>query len=269
MDNNSVWEKRSDKCVCGWHEATILFRAGQFFVVECTRCKLVRVVGTQGAKRKQFYSKEDIKVYIEKEQMFRQLFNNVIMFIKNYKEGGRLLDIGAGVGLFVDEARQNGFDADGIEPSRSAVAAARKYFGVTLKQGIFIRSKIRNKYDVVVINHVLEHLKNPVKLVTDIKSVIRLSGLLVVGVPNFASIMSILKRQRWQSLVPDQHKWLFTIRTLDNLVIPVGFKRIGYKSENHDRSMHAWWKKPIYRFLDQLALMSNQGEAILVAYKKV
>lgn len=243
-------------CFCGKSNATKVFNSGDYRIVRCS-CGQVRTVG---GKRKTLYQSDDLSVYIEKESMFRQLFGQVVAFIKQFVTSGRLVDIGAGVGLLVDEANKAGFDAIGFEPSRPAVTAAKKRFGVTLKNSQFQKTKA----DIIVINHVLEHLENPKKLLAEISC-----RYLFIGVPNFGSIMSMLKRERWQNLIPDQHRWHFTRKTLDALVVPFGFRRVGERYENHDRGMHPWWKRPIYTVLDTIALSTGRGEAMLVAYEKI
>lgn len=247
------------RCLCASTKTKKLFRSGDYTITQCVACGQVRTLTPKGVVRKQEYSKEDIAVYIEKEMMFRELFRNVVLFIKKFQPRGVFVDIGAGAGLLVDEARKAGFDATGFEPSKAAKAAAKKYFGVKL------RSTYRKQYaDVIVINHVLEHLENPKKLLLDLSC-----RFLFIGVPNFGGIMAQFKKGGWQSLIPDQHRWHFTLETLDALVVPFGFTRVGITYENHDRPMHPLWKRPIYAALDTIALATGKAEAMLVAYKKI
>ncbi|MBI3577699.1 class I SAM-dependent methyltransferase [Candidatus Gottesmanbacteria bacterium] len=247
------------KCLCTETKTKTLFQSGDYTIVECLACGQVRTESPAKVKRKNFYAAADIAVYIEKEEMFRVLFRRVISFIKRFISSGRFIDIGAGVGLLVDEAKKAGFDAIGFEPSKAAVVAAKKYFGIKLG------SKMTNKkVDVVVMNHVLEHLENPKKLLSSVSC-----KFLFIGVPNFGSFLAQLKGGRWQSLIPDQHRWHFTLSTLDALVVPLGFVQVGATYENHDRSMHPLWKRPFYVILDTIALATGKGEAMLVAYKKI
>ncbi len=257
------------RCYCGAKDHKLFFLANGYQIAQCLACGQVRTITPSKIERKQVYNKKDISVYIEKEAMFRKLFKRVVDFIKQYKLDGRLVDIGAGVGLLVDEARRAGFDARGIEPSPSAVLAAKKFFGVQLLCTKFTEKSTKKPIDIVVLNHVLEHLPNPHVVIRTIANVLEKDGLLVIGVPNFGSIISILKKGRWQSLIPDQHRWHFTQKTLDQLVLPFGFKKLGRTGENHDRSMHPWWKQPIYWILDTIAIATNRAEAMLIVYQKI
>lgn len=257
------------RCYCGEKSYKLLFCAHEFEIVRCDSCTQVRTLTPKRIQRKQVYNKEDISVYIEKEEMFRKLFRQIINFVRKYRTHGRFIEIGAGVGLLVNEAQRAGFDASGIEPSHAAVLAAKKYFDVRLACAKFSKTSLKKSADIIVLNHVLEHLPHPDSVIHDIDNKITRNGLLVIGVPNFSSIMSQLKRGRWQSLIPDQHRWHFTLETLDRLVLPFGFVRKGFYMENHDRSMHYFWKRPMYWLLDHLAFCINQGEAMVVVFQKI
>lgn len=255
------------KCLCGKSEAISLFRSGLYDVVKCNACEQVRIVAERGAQKIGYYEEEDVQFYIDKQDMFRSLFRKLLGFVYKFAPRGTLLDIGAGVGLLLDEARKMGYDIIGFEPSKVSVVAAKKNFGIELINTEFKNSKVR--VDIIVINHVLEHLKDPKGILRQSSKIFRNSGMLVIGVPNFNSFMCRIKRGKWQSLVPAQHLWQFTLSTLDQLVLPHGFRRIAVSYENHDRSMHYWWKRPIYAVLDRIALLTGYAEAMLVIYQKV
>lgn len=253
-------------CLCGQRISTRLFTSGLYDVVRCLACGQVRIESRRGAKRTGYYEKEDVQLYIDHQEMFRSLFRKLLGFVHKFAPQGTLLDIGAGVGLLLDEARKMGYKVIGFEPSKASVRAAKKHFGIPLINAEF---KVIEDVDIIVTNHVLEHLSNPREVIRFCTRTLRDAGTLVIGVPNFDSFMSRIKRGRWQSLIPREHRWQFTLFTLDKLVLPYGFRRIGVSYENHDRSMHYWWKKPIYAVLDRIALWTGYGEAMLVIYRKI
>ena len=260
------------KCICDEVKVRKLFSSGNYVIARCTACGQVRTLTPKGISRKQVYQAEDTMVYVEKEQMFRRLFADVVTFIRGFKTSGTLIDIGAGVGLLVDEAKKVGFDAIGFEPSKEMVKAAKKYFDIPLIPSKFSQTRLDSRWkkvDVVVINHVLEHLPEPLQMIQDIRSVLVKNGLLLIGVPNFGSFLADWKKDRWQSLIADQHRWHFTIQSLDRLIRPLGFVRVGMREDNHDRSMHPWWKRPAYWVLDRMAVLTGRAEAMLVVYKKL
>ncbi|MDP1721971.1 MAG: class I SAM-dependent methyltransferase [Candidatus Gottesmanbacteria bacterium] len=259
------------KCLCGKIKTTRLFQSGLFDVIKCSSCGQVRIETRDGAKRTGYYEEEDVKFYLSHQEMFRRLFGNLLRFIHRYAPSGTLMDIGAGVGLLLDEARNMGYRVIGFEPSKASVKAAKKYFGIELIPREFHKTlkNMNSNIDIVVINHVLEHLKNPKEIIGLCAETLSDTGVLVIGVPNFNSFMRWMKQGKWQSLIPAQHRWQFTLASLDELVLPHGFRRIAVSYENHDRSMHYWWKKPIYAALDRIALVTGHAEAMVVIYKKI
>lgn len=255
------------KCLCGEKDARPLFASGLYDVVRCTACGTVRTEPRGSAKRTNYYGEEDAKFYIDHQAMFRRIFREKLIWIRRLVPLGRMLDVGAGVGLWLDEAQKLGYRVAGFEPSKASVAAAKKQFGITIINSEF--KPIKKNADVIVINHVLEHLKNPKKIISQCANMLKQGNHLVIGVPNFDCFLRWIKRGKWQSLIPDQHRWQFSLTTLDWLVIPHGFRRIAVSYENHDRSMHYWWKQPIYWVLDHIALMTGYAEAMLVIYEKI
>lgn len=253
------------RCWCGAENTKFLFRTGAYQVVRCTACGQVRVEARGNAKRTGYYEEEDVQFYIEHEDMFRLLFRRLLGFVHRFAPKGTLLDIGAGVGLLLDEARKMGYNVIGFEPSKASVRAAKKYIGIRLINAEF---RVMENVDIIVINHVLEHLVDPRQVIKLCAKTLGGEGTLVIGAPNFNSFMSWIKKGKWQSLVPRQHRWQFTLSTLDQLVIPHGFRRIAVSYESHDRSMHYLWKKPIYWVIDRIALFTGYAEAMVVIYKK-
>lgn len=255
-------------CACGRRNAKLLFTSGPYFIVQCRSCGLVRTESESEKIRTQVYTEKDMQIYVQKEREFRKIFSRIIKFIQKYKKKGKFLEIGAGVGLLLSEAKKAKFTIVGFEPSRAGVKTARKHFNVRLVQSEFSKSKVTSPCDVVVLNHVLEHLPDPHRMIAACRSILAPGGILVIGVPNFGSFLAQAKKKKWQSLIPDQHRWHFTKKTLDSIVSMHGFKRVGRLTDNHDRVMHPRWKRPLYGVLDGFTQLTKNGEAILVAYKK-
>lgn len=251
--------------LCKYGRLKLLFRAGIYDISQCGHCHQVQTVHHKNSIRKQLYDDTDIQIYIKKEEEFRKLFRNTLHFMKKFIQSGVLVDIGAGVGLLVDEAKNAGFEAHGFEPSKESVKTAKKLFNIKLINSEFFHYNA----DVIIINHVLEHIQEPHRLLVKIKKSINSDGFLFVGVPNFGCFLAQHKYAKWQSLIPDQHRWHFTKYTLDKIIIPYGFRRVGLDTDSHDRSIHPFWKRPLYFILDTITHITKNGEAILVAYKKL
>ena len=76
-----------------------------------------------------------------------------------------ILDIGSGSGFFLKRAKERGWIAHGIEPNVIASNYSRK-IGVPVVNDFFQNVDIKNmqKYDVINLVAVLEHVDNPIEL---------------------------------------------------------------------------------------------------------
>ena len=120
----------------------------------------------------------------------------ILELVHSHIPTGRLLDIGAGGGMLVEQALQMGYDAEGIEPSRwlTGVARARS---LPVHQGAFPSANVVGEFDVITIVDVLEHVQDPVGLLRAVESSLTRTGLGVVVVPDVGSIVARLLGRKW------------------------------------------------------------------------
>ena len=131
----------------------------------------------------------------------------------------RLLDAGAGRGRFVAAARAAGYDARGLEPSARGVSAARAAFGLELlRAGIEDAAVEPGSLDAVTLWHVLEHLDDPGGALARVTDWLRLGGVVLVGVPNAASLQARLGGPVWLHLDVPRHRTHFTAQGLRALL---------------------------------------------------
>lgn len=108
------------------------------------------------------------------------------------------LDIGAGAGLLVAEARRRGLDAAGVEPSHALVAAAPGVNGVELMQGTFPHPELAGrKFDVISLVDVIEHVSSPVVLLSYCRKALTPDGVLLVVTPDVGSFAARRLGPRW------------------------------------------------------------------------
>jgi 2-polyprenyl-3-methyl-5-hydroxy-6-metoxy-1,4-benzoquinol methylase len=113
-----------------------------------------------------------------------------------YCPRGRLLDVGAGSGILVDEAARMGFRAEGIEPSGplSAHAAAR---GLKVHHGVLPAASVGGSFDIATVIDVIEHVSTPVELMRNVREALVPGGVAVVVTPDVSSMMARLLGWRW------------------------------------------------------------------------
>jgi SAM-dependent methyltransferase len=137
-----------------------------------------------------------------------------------------MLDIGAASGEFVHEARKAGISTVGIELSKYACDKAKEKYGIDLVQGDALTIALdQEAYDVVHMNHVLEHIVNPHEILKKIYSSLKKGGYLVVEIPyQFGSILERsceifnLTRPIRFSLYSIHHPYFYTPKALEQLL---------------------------------------------------
>jgi 2-polyprenyl-3-methyl-5-hydroxy-6-metoxy-1,4-benzoquinol methylase len=146
----------------------------------------------------------------------------------NYLHGdrrGRLLDVGCGSGHFLHRMKQLGWDVHGIEPDPHAAEIARERCGARVATGELTADTFQEaSFDVVTLNHVIEHATNPVELVRAAVGVLKPGGRLVIITPNIGSLGHISYGVSWLPLDPPRHLFLFSQTTLFNCVRRAGLE---------------------------------------------
>lgn len=135
-----------------------------------------------------------------------------------------MLDIGSGKGHFLAAARDAGWEVTGIDLSPEAVAYARDRYGVPVTVGDIADRPIHDRFDVVTLWHVLEHLPGPGEQLDRCHSLLRPGGRLVVSVPNGASAQARLSGANWLHLDIPRHIFHFDGRSLATLLARHGFE---------------------------------------------
>jgi len=100
-------------------------------------------------------------------------------------EKGMLLDIGSGRGELLRVAKEDGWNAVGIETSPVFAEHAARYSGAEIIQKPLHECHFNeNTFDAVVLGAVLEHLYNPAEIIQEIARILKPGGALFVDVPN-------------------------------------------------------------------------------------
>lgn len=138
--------------------------------------------------------------------------------------GSTLLDVGSGEGRFLARMRGLGWKVQGVESDGRAVEVARRNHGLEVVEADIAEANLpEGAFDVVTLRHVLEHVPDPVALLTGVHRTLRPGGLLVLLTPNVDSLGHRLLGEGWRGLEPPRHLYLFSKRTLATSVQRAGF----------------------------------------------
>jgi ubiquinone/menaquinone biosynthesis C-methylase UbiE len=130
-------------------------------------------------------------------------------------EKGRLLDVGCGSGYFLGIMRDAGWDVLGLDNDPEAAKAARELYGVPVIVGTLQEAQLpAQSFDALTLRHVIEHVSDPIGLLTECARVLKPGGKVTIVTPNTRSLAHRRFRDSWRGLEPPRHLYLFSADTL-------------------------------------------------------
>jgi 2-polyprenyl-3-methyl-5-hydroxy-6-metoxy-1,4-benzoquinol methylase len=164
------------------------------------------------------------EAYLGEEAGRRATGARLLDLIAPFVPAGRLLDVGCGPGLLLDEARRRGYETIGLELSRASAGHARDALGLDVRELAledFADDGDPAGFDVVVLADVIEHLDDPVDGIARCGALLRPGGVLCVVTPDPSSPTARAAGRRWWGYVP-AHTCLLPRRTLRELLAAAG-----------------------------------------------
>ena len=135
---------------------------------------------------------------------------------------GKILDVGCGPGWLLS-AINPGWDKYGIEPSRIAGTIASAHANIEI--GTFENAIIESEaFDLIVMYHVVEHMKNPVNTLKSVRSMLGAKGHMILGTPDFDSGAARRYGTNYRLLHDPTHISLFSNDSMHRLLRDIGFK---------------------------------------------
>ena len=145
--------------------------------------------------------------------------------IHQFIKTGKILDIGCGRGLFLDVMRRGGWDTIGTEFNEETASYAINTYGLKILPGDIAQHKLpAESLDAININQVLEHLKNPDKVLEESHRLLRKGGILIISVPDLRSPQFAIGKENWFLLDLPFHLFHFTEEGLSELLRKNEFK---------------------------------------------
>jgi SAM-dependent methyltransferase len=138
--------------------------------------------------------------------------------------GALALDVGCGPGLLLDLLREAGYGTVGIERSGAAdeaIAAGHRVLALDIEDE---RVELPERFGVITLTHVLEHLRRPADALRWVAAHLRGDGVAIVEVPNWEDLARPLWGSRYRPLELGDHLSFFERRTLVPLVERAGLQ---------------------------------------------
>jgi 2-polyprenyl-3-methyl-5-hydroxy-6-metoxy-1,4-benzoquinol methylase len=136
---------------------------------------------------------------------------------------GRLLDVGAAAGFFVEEAIRAGWDAEGIDIAPQVVDWGRRELDVPLRVGGISDVEAPGAFRVVTMWDYIEHSLDPVDELAKSNELLADDGFVALSTGDLESVAARLSRSRWHLLTPRHHNFFFSAHNLVRLLERSGF----------------------------------------------
>jgi len=234
--------ERVDCPICGPGDQTPMFVVQGWNVTRCTKCRLAMI----NPRRKgliEIYQDDgyfhDDRYYYDYEgnkAAYQKGFRSKLELIRKYcPGGGKLLDVGAAHGFFMEEAGRAGFEPFGVEMSKAAATRASRY-GVVFNSPL-AEVKTDHRFAVVTFIDSLEHFDQPADGLRQARDLLDDGGIVAVMVPNIDSLFARLTRTHWHLLLPDEHLFYFTPGSLRLLFEKLGLELLHVGTGGYGRSL--------------------------------
>ena len=193
-------------------------------IFRCTHCSMVfnEAAPECGDVAGQYERVEDPE-YLAQRESRRLTFHRELDAIENVHSVGDLLDVGCYTGFFLECARERGWNVCGVEPSRWAAEYARNELGFDIFNGPVERYATDRSFDVVTMWDVLEHVPNPVEVLSILRRYVRPDGMLVFATHNLDTAVARAMGKNFP-LFMEMHTVHFNNRTLRMLLEKTGFR---------------------------------------------
>lgn len=161
-----------------------------------------------------------------REATFRRCAKILEQFVP---KRGKLLEVGSAAGFFLKAAREAGWDARGVEPSRWLAEYGIEKNGVEILPVTLQDARFPDAcFDVVTMWDVLEHVPDPLQDLHEIYRILKPGGVLLVNYPDIGTWMGKLAGKHWWFLL-SVHLTYFAPKTIQAMMEKAGFSDFRFK----------------------------------------
>lgn len=153
-----------------------------------------------------------------------QAYEKVLDSFEPFRKTNRLIDVGCGIGYFLEVAKRRGWEVYGTEFTEEAVKICEAK-GANMQLGVLNPANYEaGSFDVVCSFEVIEHINNPRTELTHFHQLLRKGGLVYCTTPNFNAVERHLLGSDWNILGYPEHLSYYTPSTLKRVFKEAGFK---------------------------------------------
>lgn len=148
-------------------------------------------------------------------------------------ESGRLLDFGCGNGKFLNRMKRAGWEIVGVEPDPAAASGVSQRLKCPVYASLDeLTRKCDPLFDIITINHVIEHLVDPTYTLMSLRELLSPAGKIIITTPNAESLGLKIFGEHWRGLEPPRHFNIFSKKSLSSCIEMAGLTVIHASTES-------------------------------------
>jgi 2-polyprenyl-3-methyl-5-hydroxy-6-metoxy-1,4-benzoquinol methylase len=212
----------------------------KFIIVQCNQCGFNYLNPRPSeSSMNQYYDIDEYHPHkLSEESLFDKIYsglrninvNSKRKLIGKYKQpNGNILDIGCATGEFLQSMKAHNWEVVGIERAKDARNAASRN-GINIYENL---NDIQDKFDIITMWHVLEHIHNVDELIKNIHRLLKDDGILFIAVPNIDSLDAKYYKSEWVALDTPRHLYHFCPLDINSLLQKHNFQLIEISNRLH------------------------------------
>jgi len=219
--------------ICGNKEFSLYLKTKDFFFTQeefsLSKCKSCSLVFTNPIPQdiSKYYDTTD---YLSHNTGDNGILGKIYSTLRNinikrkynlvskYNHQGNILDIGCGTGELLSFFNNKKWNAVGIEPNNSARKFAINKHGITVFDEKKLTSLTPDTFDVISMWHVLEHVPDLHKRISQVSKLLKKDGTIFIALPNLSSPDSLKYKEYWSALDVPRHLYHFNQETFETLI---------------------------------------------------
>lgn len=222
-NNNPILESCP---ICGVPHPSFFVHAYSFDMSICNSCGLIFCNPYPSNAQLMHYYNSEMKAF--ENRFFREsfekrvsLFMPRVEIIKKYADGGKLLDIGSAIGVFVESLSRVGFgyEITCCDLSREACEELKvRYPDVDVINDDIQNLSDSESFDVITLWDTIEHIVDLNSLIVKIKRLLSKNGIFVFSTPNTNSFEWRIAGNKHVQILPPGHVNLLNLKSIRALL---------------------------------------------------
>lgn len=225
---------------------------------------------------------KDYQSYSNSSLVLKQFQEKLNYFNSQFPPKGRLLDVGCATGVFLDMAKKQGWEVEGVEISPDLVSYARENFSLKVHLADLTKHDLNcDPFRIISLFDVIEHLPDPNSMIAACKRLLLDSGILLIRTPTEEGLLRDIAKMIYRGSLNRfefpmlwfysfEHIQSFSLKSLTRLLKSHDFSvvKVFREEESIDRVNIPQYAKVMVRGINFLSFLLNKQHKMTIIAKK-